>query len=196
MHLFLNECYHIYNRGNNKQIIFFNKDHYLLFIQKIRQLIIPCSDILAWCLMPNHYHLLIHANEKTVQERVAFGGKPMQEFAYRIGMLQSSYSQAINRIHATTGSLFQQKAKCKAVSTSKPGSISNDLNNCFYYIHANPVEAKLTMDPADWPFSSFTDYIGLRKGTICNQELGFRLSGLSREGFISWRNGIIAGHQS
>ena len=111
MHYSPNEIYHIYNRGNNKQPIFFSDETYLFFLRKVNHQLKPICDILCWCLMPNHFHFIIHANENSCTERPTFGGKPMQELAYRIGVLLSSYSQAINRQNDTTGSLFQQKNK-------------------------------------------------------------------------------------
>lgn len=59
--------YHIYNRGNNKQPIFFNRDNYLYFLTKVKKHIASNCDILAWCLMPNHFHFLVHANISTVK---------------------------------------------------------------------------------------------------------------------------------
>ena len=113
MHLIQNEFYHIYNRGNNKQVIFFNDNNYLFFIKKIREQLLPYADIICYCLMPNHFHLIVRANEKSVIERESFGGKSMQEFVYRVGILLSSYTQAINKQNRTIGSLFQQKTKAK-----------------------------------------------------------------------------------
>ena len=57
-----NHIYHLFNRGNNSQRIFFQRDNYLFFLQKIRTHILPFADILAWCLMPNHFHLMIYTN--------------------------------------------------------------------------------------------------------------------------------------
>jgi putative transposase len=51
--------YHIYNQGNNRQPIFFNHDNYLYFLQKLRTHVSPYCNILAWCLMPNHFHLMV-----------------------------------------------------------------------------------------------------------------------------------------
>ena len=153
MFLTLNECYHIYNRGNNQQTIFFNQDNYLFFIKKLRTQILPVGDILAYCLMPNHFHLIVHANENSIQERESFGGKPMQELAYRIGTLQSSYAQAINKQNKTTGSLFQQKTKAKILSEDIEGHKANYLDNCLLYVHYNPKEAGLVSDLSKWPFS-------------------------------------------
>ena len=55
--------YHVFNQGNNHQKVFFNRENYLFFLQKIRTHILPHADILAWCLMPNHFHLEIYVNQ-------------------------------------------------------------------------------------------------------------------------------------
>ncbi|MBK7939218.1 MAG: hypothetical protein IPJ82_20030 [Lewinellaceae bacterium] len=47
--------YHIYNQGNNRQQVFFNLDNYLFFLRKIRSHLLECTDILCYCLMPNHF---------------------------------------------------------------------------------------------------------------------------------------------
>jgi len=59
--------YHIYNQGNNRQRIFFQQKNYLFFIQKIRSYLLPYADVLAWCLMPNHFHLLVYVNRLEVE---------------------------------------------------------------------------------------------------------------------------------
>ena len=180
MRLIQNEIYHIYNRGNNKQLIFFNDDNYIFFIKKIREQLASCAEIICYCLMPNHFHIIVQANEKSVVERKSFGGKPMQEFAYRIGMLLSSYSQAINKQNKTTGSLFQQKTKAKILSEQIEGKQENYLESCFFYVHNNPFEAGLVKTLSDWPYSSYLDYIDVRKGTLCNKSLFFDLTGLTK----------------
>ncbi|MEQ1588638.1 MAG: transposase, partial [Cyclobacteriaceae bacterium] len=57
--------YHIYNRGNNRQLIFFEERNYKFFLNKIEQYVVPHTNLLAWCLMPNHFHLLVQANLET-----------------------------------------------------------------------------------------------------------------------------------
>jgi putative transposase len=111
MHFERGEFYHVYNRGNNKQVIFFEEKNYMFFLKKVNDQLLPFCDIIAYCLMPNHFHFLIHPGPNGLTERNSFGGKPMQELAYRIGILLSSYSQAINKHNRTTGSLFQQKLR-------------------------------------------------------------------------------------
>ncbi|MBL7701693.1 MAG: hypothetical protein JNM14_05555 [Ferruginibacter sp.] len=144
-----------------------------------------CSEIICYCLMPNHFHIIIQANEKSVSERGSFGGKPMQEFAYRVGILLSSYSQAINKQNKTTGSLFQQKTKVKILSEQVEGKQVSYAENCFFYIHNNPLRAGLTKDLKEWQWSSYPDYIGVRKGTLCNKELFFEITDLSKGDIIN-----------
>ena len=179
MHLEEGEFYHIYNRGNNKQPIFFNDDNYVFFIKKIREQLLPVADILSYCLMPNHFHILIRANDQSIKERSSFGGKPMQEFAYRIGMMLSSYTQAVNKVNKTSGSLFQQKTKAKLLAEEINNQKVSYLEHCFFYIHHNPLAADLVKDLYDWKYSSYLDYCDKRNGTLCNKELFFSLTGLT-----------------
>jgi putative transposase len=58
-----NNIYHVYNQGNNQQRIFFNYDNQILFLDKIRKHILPYADVLAWCLMSNHFHIMIYVNK-------------------------------------------------------------------------------------------------------------------------------------
>lgn len=178
------EFYHIYNRGNNKQPVFFNHNNYLFFINKIRTQLLPVSEIIAYCLMPNHFHLLIRANEKSVSERKTFGGKSMQELAYKTGVLLSSYTQAINNQNKTSGSLFQQKTKAKILVQNTNGSRINYLESCFHYIHNNPLSAGLVNNLNDWAYSSYPDYAGNRNGTLCNKSLLFNETGLTEKDII------------
>ena len=55
--------YHIFNQGNNRQIIFYRPENYHFFLKKIGSYILPFADILAWCLMPNHFHLMVYIKD-------------------------------------------------------------------------------------------------------------------------------------
>ncbi|OYT14943.1 MAG: hypothetical protein B7C24_15660 [Bacteroidetes bacterium 4572_77] len=55
--------YHIYNQGNNREKLFYNRAHYLFFLRKVNTYILPYADVLAWCLMPNHFHLMVLVRE-------------------------------------------------------------------------------------------------------------------------------------
>ena len=100
--------YHIYNRGNNKQPIFFNRDNYLYFLIKVKKYLAPNCDILAWCLMPNHFHFLIHANTET-EKIIKETPLKINALTEGIRLLLSSYTQGINKQNNRSGNLFQQK---------------------------------------------------------------------------------------
>ncbi len=97
--------YHIYNRGNNQQTIFFNEDNYNYFLRKCHRYLKPVSEILAWCLMTNHFHFLIEVTEKSM-EPVKSGGITMPAITNGFRLLQSSYAKGINKQQERTGNLF------------------------------------------------------------------------------------------
>jgi putative transposase len=188
-----NEAYHIYNRGNNRQRIFFTEENYLFFLKKIGDQIKPYCDILCWCLMPNHFHLIVNSTEASCKPRSAFESKSIQELSYRIGVLLSSYTQAINKQNKTTGSLFQQKTKSKILSVGNNPNRQSYLINAMHYCHQNPWKAGLVKKIEDWPYSSFLDYCGLKDDQLCNKELLMQLTGYRLEDFYNDSYGVIGG---
>ena len=65
--------YHIYNRGNNKENIFTEEDNYIYFLSKYDKYLGNLVDTYSYCLMPNHFHLLIKVKEvKDITEQEAF----------------------------------------------------------------------------------------------------------------------------
>ncbi len=178
--------YHLYNRGNNQQPIFPYRSNYLYFLQKMRECLHPHCGILAYCLMPNHYHILLRANEKGCQLIPLSGSSfttVQQVLSRKIGTLQSSYTQALQKQERFTGSLFQQKAKSKQIATQNV--TKNDLAACFHYIHQNPLKARLVSKMEEWEYSSYRDYVGVRNGTLCNLELGMALVGMDSTTFLA-----------
>ena len=122
--------YHIYNRGNQQQTIFFNRNNYIYFLEKVRKYIVPCSNILCWCLMPNHFHFLIDANKKSCEE-ITRPGMPTQRLTENIRLLLSSYTKGLQQQQNFKGNLFQQKTKAKAVTVGERSYAFTAFN----YIH-------------------------------------------------------------
>ena len=98
-----NKLYHIYNQGNNNQKIFFKRKNYLYFLRKIKTYVLPYADIIAWCLMPNHFHLMLRVRETSigVEQSGSEGFTQSKTLAQRtfnqsIGILLRSYTRAIN----------------------------------------------------------------------------------------------------
>jgi len=190
------QIYHVYNRGNNKQQIFFNQENYRFFLEKVKLFLVPYCDILAYSLMPNHFHFLIYANEMTnkpyrrinLQSRKK---KPkrvvkMSMFSHGLQLLLSSYSKGINVRHNRTGSLFQQNTKCK--QTSSDLFLEDYSLCCFIYIHNNPKNAGLVTSPDLYEFSSYADYIHQKEDSICNLPLAKQLLSMDMNDLFEYHN--------
>jgi putative transposase len=137
--------YHVYNRGTNRQAIFANEENYWFLVRRLKSYLPLYSiRIVAYVLMPNHYHFLIGVDKDG-------------ELSRFLQRLFNSYSQAFNRQQARSGTLFEGRAK----------SILMDETNYVYalvrYIHLNPVVAGLVKAPQDWPFSNYLEWICARQ---------------------------------
>ncbi len=170
----------------------------MFFLKKIRTYILPYGDILAWCLMPNHFHfmVLVKETEVNVERYVKLGVSlrhaesinelKLRSFNDSIGIMLMAYSKAINKQQNRTGKLFREETKAECINC--PNGITPSFYNengvtkinihhpekqypqiCFNYIHQNPVKAGLVDVETDWEFSSAMDYAGLRSGKLVNK---------------------------
>jgi putative transposase len=163
--------YHIYNRGNNRESIFFEKRNYFYFLNKIKDHVCNVAELLGYCLMPNHFHLLVYIEKE-------LGTNNLNN---EIAALLRSYTRAINEQEDRVGSLFQQKTKAKNVTTY-------GLN----YIHQNPYNSGLVSKLEDWEFSSFNEYIENTDNSLCNIELAKSLLGIpDKEEFYNVSNEMV-----
>lgn len=170
--------YHIYNEGNNKQKIFSNHYDYLVFIRKIRKTILPHCDLIAYCLLPDHFQLLLYTDER-IASWIKQGGLNMDPLTNGIRKLLSNYARQFNSRNNRTGSLFRQKTKstCLTELLEEGYEIKYNYKDCFHYIHQLPCLTGLVEKPVDWRYSSCRDYALLRSGTLCNHELAIKFCG-------------------
>lgn len=185
MHFDKNHIYHVYNRSN--ETVFYSESNYLFFIEKVRKLIYPVCDIFAWCLMPNHFHFLIQANQETVKLTEEKHRPTLQVLSKNFGTLLSSYTQALNKSIKRRGRLFAHNTKAKLITHQG----NEHIENCFFYIHQNPIQAGLVEKIESWKYSSFQDYAGLREGTMCNKSLAFEMINYDQENFIEQSYAVI-----
>ena len=94
--------YHIYNRGNNREPIFFSDENYRYFLKGYAEYISPVADTFAYCLLPNHFHFLVQIKEQ--QEELS-GALASQHFSNFF----NSYTKSINKAYQRTGSLFEKR---------------------------------------------------------------------------------------
>ena len=132
--------YHITSRGDGQENIFLSDDDRAFFITHLSEICARCGWLCyAFCLMSNHYHLLI----ETPQENLSKG---MQ-------LLNGIYTQKFNRVHHRVGHVFQ--GRFKAILVEKDSYL---LELCRYIV-LNPVRAHMVAEAADWEWSSYNDTI-------------------------------------
>jgi putative transposase len=169
---------HIYNRGNNKEKIFLDKQDYKSFLHRIglalgfnteelnthKELSLPYSRIRivdigknsfrlhAFCLMPNHFHLVIEQLGETSISKL-------------ISKICTSYAMYFNKKHGRVGHVFQDQFKSVLIEDDP------QLKWVFEYIHMNPVKDKLVENPGKYEWSSFKEILGIRKLPILCRDL-------------------------
>ncbi len=137
------KVYHIYNRGNNGDNIFIEERNYHYFLQLYIKHIHPVVDTYAYCLLRNHFHLLVRIKKKA---EIEVDLKPPSQY---FSNFFNAYAKAINRAYERTGSLFERPFQRIQVS-----------NRAYFarlvvYIHRNPKRHGFVDDLCDWPFSSY-----------------------------------------
>lgn len=149
--------YHLYNRGCDRDLIFFKESHYILLLRLIKKNHQKFNiRIIAYCLMPNHYHLLIGSPVIQPSE----GLKNPEAVSQFIRNTFNSYVQTVNSDMQRKGTLFE--SKCKSIWIDKEAYLLQLIR----YIHLNPVLAGLCSQPEDWIYSNCREWLGLRNGTL------------------------------
>ncbi len=148
--------YHIYNRGNNRETVFRTPENYRFFMDRYIHHVEPVAATFAYCLLPNHLHLLVYIRTDSEQQswhdaqgnELPASWQPLP--AHRaFKNLFISYSMAFNRRYERTGSLFQKPFKRKHVDSDRY------FTALVAYIHRNPQKHGLIDDYRGWPYSSY-----------------------------------------
>ena len=159
--------YHFYNRGNNRQTVFFQPENYLYFLGGMKKYLVPFVSVIAFCLMPTHYHVLVRIRQQTSEvfkTSEVLGREVSRQVSLAMQKFLISYTKAINKRFSRVGSLFQGQFQAKPIQT-----YSHLLNLCVY-IHANPVKDGLVALPEDWIYSNYLEWLDQRDGTLVDQE--------------------------
>ncbi len=168
-----NQYYHFYNRGNNREKVFFESENYLYFLKGLRKYMLPFVEVIAYCLMPTHYHVLgrIKPVKETETSEVlktseVLSSEVLTSSAISNAMMKFivSYTKAINKRFDRVGTLFQGQFHGKPIET-----YSHLLTLCLY-IHANPVKDGLVFLPEEWQFSNYLEWMELRNGRLVNRD--------------------------
>ncbi len=162
--------YHLFNHANGRENLFAEPRNYNFFLDRLSLHVLPVASVYAYCLMPNHFHLLIKIKEpgvltdhfRQLKERRMLeksGNKMISEpitdrelvrkISQPFSNLFNSYTQAFNKMYGRRGSLF--------IPNMKTEEIFEDASFCkvVHYIHANPVHHGFVKRIDNWPHSSY-----------------------------------------
>ncbi len=140
--------YHIYNRGNNREIIFREESNYAYFLKLWKKHIAPVADSHAYCLLSNHFHVLIQVKESILAEKKCEKSR-MNQTEQHFANFFNAYAKGFNKSYARTGKLFEERFKRKKVTTDR------HFTQLMYYIHANPQRHGFIYDFRNYPHSSY-----------------------------------------
>lgn len=150
--------YHIYNRGNNGEKIFYIHEHYQYFMRKYLEKVGPYVQTFAFCLLPNHFHFLIRI--KTSEEL-----KEDIDVSNQFRKLFISYSMFINSVEGRKGALFTKNFKKIEVITQ------DYLKRLVFYIHFNPEKHKIVTSFENYRYCSFLSILCKDFRFISGQEV-------------------------
>lgn len=162
----IDQFYHIYNRGNNPELLFYKDFNYSYFLKKYEKYLSKHVSTFAYCLMPNHFHLLIKTKSESVSNQLK--------------KLFQSYALSINKQENRTGSLFTKPFRRIAIEDNEY------LKYLVFYIHYNPEKHKLFKDFRNYKFSSYKSLTDKTNTFLCRKEL-FEWFGGSEE-FLSFHS--------
>ena len=196
-----NCSYHIFNHANGFENIFIEDENYRFFLDKYQQYILPIAETYAYCLLPNHFHLVVRIRRKEVIEEVYrnfkstnfskfpnFGkvensGKVeitdniIEQFiSKQFANLFSCYTQSFNKVNKRRGSLFLKNFRREPIENKAY------FLNAVIYTHRNPVHHAFCDRYTDWSYTSFCE-IKERNSQMIEVEKLLRMFG-GRDSFI------------
>jgi putative transposase len=144
---FAGALYHITSRGNGRNLIYLQDDDFELFLQVLAKVCERYNWVIhAYCLMSNHYHLLVETPDANLSQGMR--------------QLNGVFTQSMNRKHHRVGHLFQ--GRYKAILVDKDAYL---LELCRYIV-LNPVRANMVSSPEEWPWSSWHCMLGNVKSPV------------------------------
>lgn len=150
--------YHFTHQGHNRSNIFLEPKNFVRFMDGLLTKVIgPPAALLAYALMPNHYHLLLEV--KTDDFREAFRG------------FLVSYSKYFNIRYEKVGAVFRSRY------SAEPVTDDCYLRTVSRYIHLNPVKDGFVSWPEEWAYSSYGDYVGCNGPGLAEPERILELFG-------------------
>ena len=174
--------YHIYNRGNNREDLFREERNYSYFLQLYARHVYPIADTFAYCLMRNHFHLLVRIKETSQVSETCEVLTP-RAISQHFSNLFNAYTKAINKAYGRTGSLFEERFGRIEVASDRY------FLQLIFYIHFNPQKHGFVDDFREWAWSSYHTLRAAGDTKLCRAEVLEWFDGEPR--FNEFHRGIV-----
>ncbi len=174
--------YHIYNKTNNKELLFLTEENRLYFLSKYSIILSPFIDTYCWCLLPNHFHFLIKVKKEneileylnkqekpdlTVTEKKYLANKitlgNLIEQSFR--RFFQSYAQAFNKENGRSGNLFYKPFKRILIDSDEY------FTQTIIYIHANAQKHGIVKDFTTYDWSSWKSILSEKRTNLLRGEI-------------------------
>lgn len=143
--------YHLYNRGADRRTLFTQAEDYEAYLRRLKERAVKFQVVvIAYCLMPNHYHLLVRQDGEVAAGKVA-------------QLVSNGYAQWFNRRYEHSGTLFEARYKSLHVGRDEY------LRHLCRYIHLNPVRHGFVAQPSQWAYSNYLEWTGQRRGSLIDR---------------------------
>lgn len=177
-----NSIYHLYNRTNNKDLLFITDENRVFFLKRYKELLAPFTDTYCWCLLPNHFHLLIRIKyetdiktylqqtpieELTVTEKKFLEGRIIlsELIEQSFKRFFQSYALAFNKQHKRKGNLFYKPFKRVLIDKD------SQFTMAIIYIHANAAKHKLVKNFTRYQWTSWQSIVSNMDTAILRKEV-------------------------
>lgn len=208
--------YHIYNRGTNGENIFVEERNYDLFLKLYEKHLAPVTDLFAYCMLRNHFHIDIRvkseieiieilsketlrvssANSRHIKQgslanqNEGRSRKPLgsKYVSDQFSNFFNAYAKTINKAYGRTGSLFQHPFGRVPITSDR------QFWNVITYIHQNPQKHKFVDDFRDWKYSSYGIILS-EKHTVINRDEVMKWFG-TKEDYLSLHKEWVTDAQS
>ena len=212
------QYYHLFNRGNNGEDLFVEPRNYPYFLQLFARFVEPVADTYAYCLLRNHFHLLVRIKTEQEQMQGQGQGQPqtfgVQNQTPKVEMSQTP-KVGVSRIPKVLTKVLRPSqqfsnwfnAYAKAINRAygRTGSLFEHpferravdsegyLAQLVVYVHRNPQKHGLVRDFRDWPYSSLPALLSSKPTHLKRDEVLAWFGGV--EGFVSAHEREVAEEQ-
>jgi REP element-mobilizing transposase RayT len=179
MELEYGKYFHIYNRGNNRENLFYEERNYDYFLKQYIKHIVPIAETFAYCLLKNHFHIMVRIRDEERHDKSERFDKSQR--LVKSGLVTNqfknffiSYAKTINKAYGRTGALFQRPFGRREVTSDEY------FARLVFYIHFNPQKHNFVENFRTYPYSSYAIILSGQPGII------------ERNKVLEWFGGIDA----